>query len=104
MTEQGPRPLTAEEEATLREGTAWLLNRVYAPEAYAARLRMMVDLMPAALGSELPGLIVFSAIAATLSGACALLSWRLVEAPALRWKRYLHTSGGQPRARAAGAR
>ena len=45
-----PKRMSAE---ALREGTVWLLNRVYAPDAYAGRVRMLVDLMPAA-GGPLP--------------------------------------------------
>jgi peptidoglycan/LPS O-acetylase OafA/YrhL len=52
-----------------------------------------VHLVPSVFGSQWPGLAVFSAIAAALSFVCALLSWRFVEAPMLRLKRYLRTSG-----------
>jgi peptidoglycan/LPS O-acetylase OafA/YrhL len=56
-----------------------------------------VHLVPSVFGSQWPGLAVFSAIATALSFVCALLSWRFVEAPMLRLKRYLRTSGRGPR-------
>ena len=55
-----------------------------------------VHLVPSVFGSQWPGLAVFSAIAAALSFVCALLSWRFVEAPMLRLKRYLNRSEGEP--------
>jgi len=57
---------------------------------------LQVDLVPTVFHSQLPGLVVFTAIAAPLSFACALLSWRFVEAPMLRLKRYLGRSEGEP--------
>jgi peptidoglycan/LPS O-acetylase OafA/YrhL len=54
-----------------------------------------VHLVPSVFGSQWPGLAVFSAIAAALSFVCALLSWRFVEAPMLRLKRYLNRSEGE---------
>jgi len=55
-----------------------------------------VHLVPSVFRSQWPGLAVFTALAATLSFGCALLSWQFVEAPMLRLKRYLRTSGRQP--------
>jgi peptidoglycan/LPS O-acetylase OafA/YrhL len=52
-----------------------------------------VHLVPSVFGSQWPGLAVFSATAAALSFACALLSWRFLEAPMLRLTRYFRTSG-----------
>ena len=57
---------------------------------------LQVGLVPTAFGSQLPGLLVFGGVAATLSFACALLSWRFVEAPMLRLKRYLGRSEEEP--------
>jgi peptidoglycan/LPS O-acetylase OafA/YrhL len=54
-----------------------------------------VHLMPSIFGSQWPGLAVFSAIAAALSFVCALFSWRFIEAPMLRLKRYLNRSEGE---------
>ena len=59
-------------------------------------LGLQVDLVPTVFGSQLPGLLLFTAIAGTLSFACALLSWRFIEAPMLRLKRYLNRSEGAP--------
>ncbi len=42
-----PKRMSAE---ALREGAAWLLKRIYAPEAFARRLSMYVDLAPVARG------------------------------------------------------
>jgi len=50
-------------------------------------------------GSQLPGLVLFGSVALGLSFACALLSWRFIEAPMLRLKRFLGpgtTVWGQP--------
>jgi len=61
---------------------------------------IQVDLVPTVFGSQLPGLVVFSAIAGGLSFACALLSWRFIEAPMQRLKRHLHTGATAPTNRA----
>jgi len=50
---------------------------------------LQVGLVPTVFRSQLPGLILFGAIAATLSFVCALLSWRFIEAPMLRLKTFL---------------
>jgi peptidoglycan/LPS O-acetylase OafA/YrhL len=52
-------------------------------------LGLQVDLAPTVFGSQLPGFLLFIAVAGTLSFACALLSWRFIEAPMLRLKRHL---------------
>jgi peptidoglycan/LPS O-acetylase OafA/YrhL len=51
-------------------------------------------MLPRLWGSQLPGLLAFGAIGFALSMLCALLSWRLIEAPFLRLKRRLPTAGG----------
>src|SRR5688572_16429331 len=56
---------------------------------------VQVHLVPSVFGSQWPGLAVFSALAAALSFVCALLSWRFIEAPTLRLKRYLNRSEGE---------
>jgi len=56
------------------------------------KLDLQVDLVPTVFGSQLPGLVLFAGIAGALSFSCALLSWRFVEAPMLRLKRYFRST------------
>lgn len=46
------------------------------------------DIVPRVAGSQLPGLLLFSSVAFVVCFAAALLSWRVLEEPCLRLKRY----------------
>ena len=57
------------------------------------KMGLQVDLLPTVFRSQLPGVVAFAAISGALSFAFALLSWRFLEAPMLRLKRYFGSTG-----------